>query len=426
MEKELLKFINEAHTTYQAVNLVKKILLENNFIELDFINERKIEKGKNYFIIKNDSSIIAFKVGKTLSNPSFNIVASHNDSPMLKIKPNGIIYQNGYTKLNTEIYGGPIYTTWMDRPLGISGRVVIKENNKIISKPISFKKTVIIPNLAIHLNREINSGFSLNPQIDMQAILSLEQSNINTLIKKELGEVEVLDYDLFLYNKEEGCLAGANDELIISPRLDDLECYYTSLIAFTNSSNDDNINIWVGFNHEEVGSRSNNAAGSTFLVDIIDEILTKLNLEKQKLDILNRSLIISADNAHALHPNHPEKTDPTNSVKLNEGIVIKYNANLSYTTDAISSGIFKSICESVNVPYQVYTNRSDVRGGSTLGSILLGSLSINSVDIGLAQLAMHSTYETAGVKDISYLKDALKAFYSKHIEYFKPNEIMIK
>lgn len=426
MEKELLKFIQKAPTTYQAVEETKKILLDNNFIELDLTSLWKIEKGKNYFIIKEDASIIAFKVGTSLTNPSFNIVASHNDSPLLKIKPKGVIVQNGYTKLNTEVYGGPIYSTWMDRPLGIGGRVVIKENEKITSKNVSFNTTVIIPNLAIHLNREINSNYSLNPQLDMQAVLSLNEASISDLIKKELGNCEVVDYDLFLYNKEEGKVAGLNNELLISPRLDDLECYFISLKSFIKASNDENINIWVGFNHEEVGSRSNHGAASTFLVDVMNEIMIQLNLEKQKLEILNRSMIVSADNAHGVHPNHPEKTDPINNVKLNEGIVIKYNSNLSYTTDAISSSIFKLICDEAKVPYQVYTNRSDIRGGSTLGCILLGSLSIKSVDIGLAQLSMHSTYETAGVKDLEYLKCALNTFYSKHISYVNKAQIVLK
>ena len=202
MEKRFIEFLNKSHTTYQAITEAKKILLDNNFIELDLINPWNLKKGQNYFIIKNDASIIAFKLGKTLNNPSIQVVASHNDSPMLKIKPNGVIYQNGYTKLNTEIYGGAIYSTFMDRPLGIAGRVIIKENETIISKNITLDTTVIIPNLAIHLNREINTNHTINAQTDMSAILSLGETTINDLIEKELGNVEVLDYDLFLYNKE--------------------------------------------------------------------------------------------------------------------------------------------------------------------------------------------------------------------------------
>lgn len=400
--------------------------MDNNFIELDLINPWNLKKGQNYFIIKNDASIIAFKLGKTLNNPSIQVVASHNDSPMLKIKPNGVIYQNGYTKLNTEIYGGAIYSTFMDRPLGIAGRVIIKENETIISKNITLDTTVIIPNLAIHLNREINTNHTINAQTDMSAILSLGETTINDLIEKELGNVEVLDYDLFLYNKEEARIVGYNNEFISGPRLDNLECYYTSLEALIEGDNSENINVWAGFNNEEVGSGSNNGAGSTFLIDVINKVLTDLKLDDNRLEIFNRSMTISADNAHAIHPNHPEKSDPTNNVKLNNGIVIKYNSGLSYTSDAVSAGVFKSICNEENVPYQVYTNRSDLRGGGTLGSILLHTFSVTSVDIGLAQLAMHSAYETAGTKDLEMMKKVLKSFYSRHLNYQNTQTLTIK
>lgn len=426
MEKRFIEFLNKSHTTYQAITEAKKILLDNNFIELDLINPWNLKKGQNYFIIKNDASIIAFKLGKTLNNPSIQVVASHNDSPMLKIKPNGVIYQNGYTKLNTEIYGGAIYSTFMDRPLGIAGRVIIKENETIISKNITLDTTVIIPNLAIHLNREINTNHTINAQTDMSAILSLGETTINDLIEKELGNVEVLDYDLFLYNKEEARIVGYNNEFISGPRLDNLECYYTSLEALIEGDNSENINVWAGFNNEEVGSGSNNGAGSTFLIDVINKVLTDLKLDDNRLEIFNRSMTISADNAHAIHPNHPEKSDPTNNVKLNNGIVIKYNSGLSYTSDAVSAGIFKSICNEENVPYQVYTNRSDLRGGGTLGSILLHTFSVTSVDIGLAQLAMHSAYETAGTKDLEMMKKVLKSFYSRHLNYQNTQTLTIK
>lgn len=426
MEKRFIEFVNKAHTTYQAVDEAKKILLNNNFKELNFITPWHLEKGHNYFIVKADASIIAFKIGKNVENPSIHIVASHNDSPMLKIKPNGIIYQNGYTKLNTEIYGGAIYSTFMDRPLGIAGRVMVKENDQLVSKNITLDTTVIIPNLAIHMNREINTNHTINAQTDMLAIMSLDEVTIKELIEKELGKIEILDYDLFLYNKEEAKIIGFNNEFICGPRLDNLECYYTSLEALLEGENPENINIWVGFNNEEVGSSSNNGAGSTFLCDVITRVLEMLNLNDKKLEIFNRTITISADNAHAIHPNHPEKSDPTNYVKLNKGIVIKYNSGLSYTSDAISAGIFKDICNEENVPYQVYTNRSDLRGGGTLGSILLHTLSVISVDIGLAQLAMHSAYETAGVQDLNYMKTALKSFYSRHLNYVNNKALTIK
>ena len=426
MVNRFIEFLNKAHTTYQAVELAKERLIEEGFVELNFVNEWKLEKGKNYFLIKADGSIVAFKVGSKLSNPSIHIVASHNDSPMFKIKPNGVMYANGFNKLNTEVYGGPIYSSWLDRPLGISGRVTVEEDGKIFTKSVTLNTTVIIPNLAIHMNREINSGYAYNPQSDLLAITGLEKNSIRELLERECGITNVLDYDLFLYNKEEARIIGANNELIAGPRLDNLECFYTSLEALIESKHEENINIWVGFNHEEIGSNSNHGAASTFLVDIINMILDNLGLSSKRLNILNQTMVVSADNAHALHPNRPDKSDPTNNVLINKGVVIKYNAGLSYTTDAISAGLFKALCSSENIPYQVYTNRSDVRGGGTLGSILLRSLSVISVDIGLAQLAMHSSYETAGVKDLEHMKNVLSAFYNKHLNAINSKELTLK
>ncbi len=425
MEKEFIKFLNQAHTTYHAINLAKEILNDNGFKELDFVNKWNLTKGNNYYIIKADGSIIAFKLGQKLENPSIHIVASHADSPMFKIKPKGIIYSNGYNKLNTEVYGGPIYSTWLDRPLGIAGRVMIEENGIYTTKNVNLNTTVIIPNLAIHMNREINNGYIYNPQNDLLAITGLEKKSIEELLEKECNIKNVLDYDLFLYNKEEATLLGANNELIAGPRLDNLECFYTSLMSLIHSNNNENINICACFNHEEIGSNSNHGAASTFLVDVINQILQELNLTNERLNILNRTMVISADNAHALHPNRPDKSDPTNNVVLNGGVVIKYNAGLSYTSDAISAGLFKAICKDANVPYQEYTNRSDVRGGGTLGSILLHSLSVISVDIGLAQLAMHSSYETAGKDDLNHVHKVLNSFYNKHLNYKNNKEITL-
>lgn len=426
MINKFIDFINNAHTAFQAVELSANELRENGYQELELSSKWDIQKGGKYYVTKSDASIIAFQVGSKLENPSIQIVASHNDSPMFKIKPNGIITNPTYTKTNTEIYGGPIYSTWLDRPLGISGRVTINEDGVIKTQNVTLNSTVVIPNLPIHLNREMNSGYAYNPQIDLQALLSLEPTNIHEMLEKELGIKNVVDYDLFLYNKESACIAGAKNELILGPRLDNLECHFTSLQAFLEASNPNNINVWVSFDHEEVGSNSNHAAGSTFLIDVIDEILNSLNLGENRLSILNNTMTISADNAHAIHPNRPEKSDNMNHVYMNKGIVIKYNSSNSYTSDGISAGIFKSLCSDLEVSYQVYTNRSDIRGGGTLGSILLRSLSAISVDIGLAQLAMHSSYETAGSKDLEMMKEVLKGFYNKHLNVKNTKNITLK
>lgn len=423
--KELIEFIKKAHTTYQATLEAKNILDEKGFVELSFQDTWKLKTNQGYYITKNDSSIIAFKVGNKTDNLNIQLVASHNDSPTFKIKPNSVIVNSDYTKLNTEPYGGVIFSSWMDKPLGLAGKVMVKEGNTIKQKIVALAPTVVIPTVAIHLNREINEKGSLNAKIDMPALLGLKNIDFNKVIKDTVGDVEILDYDLFLYNKEEGCLAGANEELICAPRLDNLECYYTSLQAFLSADNDQNINMWAGFNNEEVGA-SNNSADSTLLIDVVDGILDSFNISNQKRAILARSMMISADNAHAIHPNHPEKSDGTNNVKMNEGVVIKYNAGLSYTTDSVSGSIFRALCDEAKVPYQSYTNRSDLRGGGTLGRVLLTQFSVVSVDIGLAQLAMHSSFETAGAADLDAMYKALCQYYKTHIKICKNGEISLQ
>lgn len=421
MEKyvnELFNFINESPTVFHNIKFVKLVLDNFKFIELKENTAWNIEGGKSYYVIREDASIIAFKAPMGPIN-GFNIVASHNDSPCFKIKPEGLIISDAYNKLNIEGYGGMILSTWLDRPLGVAGRVYVKTNSGIESRLVNLSgHTIVIPNVAIHLSREQNSD-SLNKQVDLLPITGVNLDN-NTLIEKlknvcifEDGE-EIASYDLYLYNKEEGTVAGFGNDLILSPKLDDLECAFSSLEAFLEAAPCEKINVCAIFDNEEVGSGSNHAAGSTFLTDVLERICGSFNLDKYVM--YASSMLVSADNAHALHPAHPEKSDPTNKVYMNKGIVIKHQAGLSYTTTALSSSIFKSLCDKAGVPTQNYTNRSDLRGGSTLGHIQLEKLSITSVDIGLAQLAMHSCFETAGAKDIAYMVKGLKEFYSSNIK----------
>ena len=410
--KKLINFLDKSYTCYHAINNLEEMLVKAGFEKLTEFNPWALETGKNYYVIKNSSSIIAFKVPANLENSGFQIVASHSDSPSYKIKPNGVIVdkRNDYTKLNTEPYGGMIDTTWLDRPLGIAGRVVLNNNGNLIEQVITLDETIIIPNVAIHLNRPQTP--TLNPQVDMLPIIGSSDASFSDMLNKKTNGKEIVSSDLYLYNKETACFVGANNEYIASGRIDDLECAYASIDALINAT-PKNITVCGVFNHEEVGSRSNNGAASTFLKDTLEKIMLSFDLDKYTT--LASSVIISADNAHAVHPNHPEKSDPTNNVYMNKGIVIKHQAGLSYTTDALSDAIFKMICKEANVPYQDYTNRSDMRGGGTLGSISLGQVSIHSVDIGLAQLAMHSTYETTGTVDLEYMLNALNKYYSTKI-----------
>lgn len=411
---ELFNFIASSPTCFHNVALVKSILNSYNYQELKESTTWPLEKGKNYYVIRDDASIIAFKIPNNFEDAGFNIVASHNDSPTFKIKPEGCIENPNYKRLNTEPYGGMILSTWFDRPLSIAGRVIIKKNNEVSTRLVNLSgHDFIIPNVAIHLTRSTNP-LELNTQNDLLPVIGL--TNEENSFSKQLKKASLLDtdeviiaHDLFLYNKEVGTTIGLNQELIASPKLDDLECAFSSLEAFLQSKNENNINVCAIFDNEEVGSGSNHGAASTFLTDVLERICASFNMDKHKTYAL--SMLVSADNAHAVHPAHPEKSDPTNCVYLNKGIVIKYHSGLSYTTDAISAGIFKTICDNLDVPYQDYTNRSDMRGGSTLGHIALEKLSITSVDIGLAQLAMHSSFETAGSKDIYYMVKGLKGFY---------------
>ena len=430
--KELFDFIKNSPSCFHAIQTITEELKQDGFIELIEGKPWELEKGKKYYVTRNLSSIIAFKIPNN-NLKSFHIVASHSDSPTFKIKENAEIeVNNKYIKLNTEKYGGMICSTWFDRPLSIAGRILIKDsNNTVKTNLINIDKDlVIIPNLAIHMNREVNDGYKYNAQVDMLPLYgdkSAKGSLINTIAQEAGVEQEsILGTDLFLYNRMNGRQIGINSEYISSPRLDDLECAFTSLKSFINSNSQSSASVYCVFDNEEVGSGTKQGADSTFLYDVLRRINISIgNSEEEYYRLIASSFMVSADNAHALHPNHSGKSDPTNKVYMNDGIVIKYNANQKYTTDGVSSSIFKSICDSVNVPYQTFTNRSDILGGSTLGNISNAHVSLNTIDIGLAQLAMHSTYETAGAKDIEYMIKAIEAFYNTSIEQVQDGQYII-
>lgn len=421
MTEELLDFIQKSPSCYHAVENTKKILDENGFCEVSEGKVWELQEGGKYYVIRNCSSIIAFKI-PSKNFKGFNIVASHSDAPTFKIKENyQIEVDNKLVKLNVEKYGGMIFSSWFDRPLSIAGKIVIKEGNKFVSKLVNIDRDlVVIPNLAIHFNRNINDGYKYNAQNDMLPLYG-DISSKDTLMKlvaENVGvaEEDILGSDLFLYNRMNGSIWGANQEFMSSPKLDDLQCAFSSLKGFLAGKNEDAVQVHAVFDNEEVGSLTKQGAESTFLLDTLNRINSALGrTQEDYLTAVANSFMISADNAHAVHPNHPQKSDPTNRPYMNEGIVIKFNANQKYTTDSMSAAVFKSICEDADVPYQVFTNRSDMAGGSTLGNISNSKVSLNTVDIGLPQLAMHSAYETGGIKDTYYLVKALESFYSSSI-----------
>lgn len=417
--KKLLKFIEESPTCFHAVANLADMLKKAGFLELKETDKYKVTKGGKYFVTRNDSSILAFVVPKTKVN-GYHISAAHSDSPCFKIKENPeIVAENHYIKLNVEKYGGMIDSPWLDRPLSVAGRVVCKVKNKWLTKLVNIKRDLlIIPNLAIHMDREINKGKEYNAQNDLAPLYALgsEAGSFMELIAKEAGvkAEEIYGHDLFLYPRTAGGFLGPNDEMIYSPRLDDLHSAYGCMVGLINSEPKDYINVCVVFDNEEIGSGTKQGADSTFLEDNLRRI--EIALFGDAEDFTRKiagSFLISSDNAHAVHPNHPEKADPTNRPYLNGGIVIKFHGSQKYATDAVSAAKMKDWCKKAKVPFQTYHNRSDLPGGSTLGNISTAHVSIDSVDIGLPQLAMHSCLETAGTEDVYNLIEAMKSFYSE-------------
>lgn len=413
--KGLFEFVDASPTCYHAVKNVSEKLEKAGFQQLCEKKNYELEQGKKYYVVRNDSSVIAFVLPATKAK-GFRIVASHSDSPCFKLKENPeVSLENTYVKFNVEKYGGMILSTWLDRPLSVAGRVVIKEGKELITRLVNFEENLcVIPNLAIHLNREINKGVEYNPQVDMQPLWSVQKEDkIYPMIaaKLEVEEANILGADLFVYNNQKACFMGAGNALIGAPRLDDLECVYASLEGLLDSQNEQYITMYCVFDHEEVGSCTRQGADSDFLATTLQRITEALNCQQQLSAMIADSMLLSADNGHALHPNHPEKSDTTNRPVLNGGIVIKYHGNQQYTTDAYTGAVVKSICRGNNIPYQTYHNRADIPGGSTLGNISIAHCSIPSADVGLAQLSMHSAFETAGAKDVETFKIFISKFY---------------
>ena len=413
--QELFDFLDASPTCYHAIANVKEHLKQNGFEELSEKETYQLETGKKYYVVRNDSSIIAFEIPEK-DVKGFRIIASHSDSPCFKLKENPeVTLENAYVKFNVEKYGGMILSTWLDRPLSVAGRVVIKEKECLIAKLINFEENLcIIPNVAIHFNREINKGMEYNPQVDMQPLWSAnKEDKLYDMIaeKLEIDSDRILGADLFVYNHEKSCFIGKDKIFFGAPRIDDLGCVYGSLKGFLHSGNSAYVKMYCVFDHEEVGSRTRQGADSDFLSSTMGRIGKALGWEEKLSQMYAASLLISADNGHALHPNHPEKSDSGNRPVLNGGIVIKYHGNQQYTTDAYTGAIVKDICKQEDIPYQTFHNRSDIMGGSTLGNISISHCSIPSADIGLPQLAMHSAFETAGTKDVEYLVKFAKAVY---------------
>ena len=437
--QELLDFINKSKTAFQSAYEIKSILDKNGYREVKEEDKWDLKKGGKYYVAKNDSAVIAFEIGSgEIEKDGFRLIGAHTDSPGFRIKPNPeMLVEGHYLKLNTEVYGGPILSTWFDRPLGLAGRVTLKSENPFkpevklmdVNKPI-----LIIPNLAIHMNRSVNEGYSYNKQKDTLPLMTiandekLENEGLNIVVNKLendgyllklIGETlkvdykDILDFDLFLYEYTEGMLIGACEEFISCGRLDDLWMVFAGLKALVNSNEICATKVLVALDNEEIGSLTAQGANSSILENILERIT--LGLEKDREDFkraLSNSIMISADLAHGMHPNYPEKCDPTSKPMLGKGPVLKIAAGGSYSTDSYASAVFKGICEKAKVPCQVFVNRSDLRGGTTIGPITASKLNIPVIDMGAPVLGMHSIRELASVRDNEYTIKAFTEFFA--------------
>ena len=417
--REVIEFIDESPSTYHVVKNCSDILDENGFERIMPREKWEIKKGGKYFLKKSSSTIIAFTVGEDFDvKNGFKIFGAHTDSPCFRIKPSPEIVTENVVRLNTEVYGGPILSTWFDRPLSIAGRVIVKGENSFFPRTLKIKidePLLTIPNLAIHQNREVNNGVKIDKQNDVLPVISLINKNFERegylerviLEKTGIKKEDIIDFDLYLYATEKGCLLGANEEFMSSPKIDNLASVYTGLIGLLEAEeNQDRINIFVAFDNEEIGSATKQGADSNYLLNTLERISLALGLSRGDfLQMLESSYILSADAAHAAHP--------TNRGRINEGISIKISAKQKYTSDGYSIAVIKQLIEGTEIQIQPFVNESNELGGSTIGPISSTHLDIDGVDLGVPMFAMHSVRELCGIFDVFYLKELAKEFFSK-------------
>lgn len=434
MIKRLLSFLDASPVNFLAVKNIADTLAANGFHRINpALPLGEVKSGDRFFVTKNDSSIYAFRIGnKPIADAGFHMICAHCDSPTFRIKPNAeMLTEGGIVKLNTEVYGGPIMSTWFDRPLTLAGRVIVRGEDVMQPETLllHIKRPLLqISNLAIHFNRQVNDGVALSKQKDVLPLLGQITSQLETgnllmnVILEELNSTiadcqfcakDVLDFDLYLADATPACTFGVHNEFISSGRLDDLSMCYAGLEALIASDTTDTTQVLAIFDNEETGSQTKQGAGSPFLAYILKRIaMSQSHTEEAYYQAVERAFMISADNAHAWHPNYPEKYDPTNHPMLGGGPVIKFNAAQKYASDAVSAAVFAGLCEKAGVPCQRFVNHSDVAGGSTLGNILASSIPLRGVDMGNAILAMHSCRETGSVVDHEYCVKVFTEFFS--------------
>lgn len=418
--EEFLDFIKKATCSYTTVLAVLEELCGNGYEELDWGKPWKLEKGKKYVVKIFDTSLIAFNIGKQMdADGTLMVAAAHTDQPSFVIKPNPEMTMGNYAKLNVEAYGGAILNTWLDRPLGIAGCVMTQSKDAM--KPVSHifdskKPLLLIPNLAIHFNRDVNKGVELNKQKDLIPLAGMISDKLSKddfltdYLAKELhvAKDDILDYQLYLYNEQDGCKVGLQEEILLAPRIDNLASVFACMKGMCGEVAENQLSVMAVFDHEEVGSRTKQGAASDVLYRVLSKVCSQLGMD---VDItVSNGLFLSLDGAHAIHPNQNDKYDPTNPIYLNDGVVIKKAANQSYSTDTYSAAVVKQMCRNHNISYKEFVNKSDSPGGSTLGSIASTRLPMHMVDAGVPMLAMHSAMEATGVQDVDMLVQLAKVF----------------
>jgi len=416
---ELLEFLNGSPSCYHAAHQVMDALLAADYERLWEQEKWDLREGGRYFVLRGDASVIAFRVPKR-DFRGFMIAAAHSDSPTYKVRETAEVVSAGNClRLSVEPYGGMIHRSWLDRPLSVAGRILVQEGERIVSRLVTIDRDLlVIPSVAIHMDREVNKGTALKANVDLLPLFGQgkEKGAFRRIVAESAGvrEEDILTTDLFLYNRTPATLVGVGEEFVAAPRLDDLQCVFGCLKGFLSAGESDSIPVLAVFHNEEVGSGTRQGADSTFLTDVLRRVNDSLGRNAEDyLTAVANSFQVSADNAHAVHPAHPEYSDANEAPVLNGGVVVKYNAAQHYTTDAVSDAVFRQVCAAAEVPVQRYSNRADLPGGSTLGNISTAHVSVHSVDIGLPQLAMHASYEVAGVQDTESLIRAMTVYFGR-------------
>ena len=411
--KALCDFLDASHSLYHAQNYLVETLKAAGYTQLKEQDRWELVPGGKYYLTRGGSAVMAFRIPE--APKGFLMSASHSDRPCFKVKEN-FEMAGAYTRMAVERYGGQLLFTWLDRPLSIAGRVAVETEEGIQTRLVDVDQDLLmIPNVAIHMNRQVNDGYKWNPAVDMLPLIGGKEAagKLEKLLQEKAGG-KILGHDLFLYIRQKASVWGIEEEYISSAAIDDLECAWGCTQGFLRAKESRAVPVLCVFDSEEVGSGSVQGAASMLLPDVLRRICESCGWNLDQL--LAQSFVISADNAHAVHPNHPEFADPTNAPVMGQGIVLKHNANLMYCTDGVSASIFRKVCAKAGVNVQTYYNRADIPGGSTLGRISLGKVSVLTADIGLPQLAMHSSYETAAVADVAALEDAMAMYYGSALE----------